>query len=242
MGRFINADDLSLIGSQAVCCSNSYNYCHNNVVNYIDPTGYYEGVLSGNTFGLILNELSNALAYIMASIAASIAGLKTAIRTAWMPLVCLAAATIAVVGIVCVFNIVKNLTAKAEQVKAKVRERANSQKGKNPHLNDNIVYVILSNKDNDVVYVGITKNYSARNYYHQLRPGAKFPIASYTMVPIAWGLSRIQARTMEQTIITAFTLKNLRNIINSINEKKWRGFTDSFEKMLNLILSWADPE
>lgn len=62
------------------------------------------------------------------------------------------------------------------------------------------------------------------------------------MMPIATGLSKSQARALEQTIITAYTLDTLKNIINSISPKKWSNFTSEFDQMTTLIQSWIDPQ
>lgn len=62
------------------------------------------------------------------------------------------------------------------------------------------------------------------------------------MMPIATNLSKAQARAMEQTIITAYTLDTLKNMINSISPKKWNNFKTEFDQMTTLIKSWIDPE
>lgn len=62
------------------------------------------------------------------------------------------------------------------------------------------------------------------------------------MFPLKTGLSRAEARAMEQTLISAYTLDTLKNMINSISPKKWSNFKNEFEQMNTLILSWLDPE
>lgn len=62
------------------------------------------------------------------------------------------------------------------------------------------------------------------------------------MMPISTGLSKAQARVMEQTIITAYTLDSLNNVINSISPKKWNNFITEFNQISTLIQSWIDPE
>jgi hypothetical protein len=62
------------------------------------------------------------------------------------------------------------------------------------------------------------------------------------MMPIATGLSKNEARTMEQTIITAYTFDTLQNLINSISPKKWSTFKSEFEQMSTLMQSWIDEE
>lgn len=47
----------------------------------------------------------------------------------------------------------------------------------------------------------------------------KFPSNKYDMYAVATGLSLAQARAMEQTIITAYGIDTLKNMINSISPK-----------------------
>ena len=56
------------------------------------------------------------------------------------------------------------------------------------------------------------------------------------------GLSLAQARALEQTIITAYGLDTLKNMINSISPKKWENFKTEFNQMKTLIESFYDPE
>lgn len=62
------------------------------------------------------------------------------------------------------------------------------------------------------------------------------------MIPVATGLSLEHARALEQTLITAFGIDSLINMINSISPAKWRHFTKEFSRMQSLILSYWDPE
>jgi hypothetical protein len=62
------------------------------------------------------------------------------------------------------------------------------------------------------------------------------------MDPIATGLTKDEARALEQTLITAYTLDALDNAINSIAEAKWGNFADQMERVENLISSTYDGE
>ena len=163
---------------------------------------------------------------------------KAAIATSWFIPVCIAAAAIAIFGIVYVVNRVVALMASATQTVSAVKSKASSG-GINPNeLSNYTVYIIVIDKSNDVVYVGITKRYSSRKNQHAKR----FPKSKYTMMPIATGLTKNEARAMEQTIITAYTLDTLINMINSISPKKWSKFKSEFEQMSTLMQSWIDQE
>ena len=234
LGRFINADEY--IDSRCSTGYNLFSYCWNNPVNLTDYTGQYVATLVLSSS--LTYSLSNALAGMMTGITASIAGIKAAIASSWLIPVCVAATAIAVVGIVAVVNRVKSLSYSATRVISAVQTKIKA-KGVNPNsLKSYTVYVIARKGTTDVVYVGMTKNYSSRKTAHSRR----FPSSKYTMMPIATGLSYAQARALEQTLITAYTLDTLKNMINSISPKRWGFFKSEFEQMNLLIQSWLDPE
>jgi hypothetical protein len=62
------------------------------------------------------------------------------------------------------------------------------------------------------------------------------------MYAVATGLSLSQARALEQTIITAYTLDTLHNMINSISPSKWNNFKSEFNQMQTLIASYYEAE
>ena len=237
IGRFINEDESVYIAiSASILGYNLFTYCENDAPNLSDPTGHYAGALVLSK--PILASLGSALPGIMTGISASLASIKAAIATSWFIPVCIAAAAIAIVGIVYVVNRVIALMASATQTVSAVKSKARS-KGIDPNkLRNYTVYVIVKNGTIDVVYVGITKRYSSRKSQHKNR----FPTSKFTMMPIATGLTKNEARAMEQTIITAYTLDTLVNMINSISPKKWSTFKSEFEQMSTLMQSWIDQE
>lgn len=85
----------------------------------------------------------------------------------------------------------------------------------------------------------MTKNFSSRKNAHNK---GKFPKRKFDMIPIVTGLSRADARALEQALITAFTLQALENMINSIAMKNWGKFTDSFGRVTTLISNNFDGE
>ena len=44
------------------------------------------------------------------------------------------------------------------------------------------------------------------------------------------------------SIINAYTLDSLKNLINSISPAKWNTFKSEAQQLITLIESWADPE
>ena len=103
------------------------------------------------------------------------------------------------------------------------------------NLRDNSVYVMIDRNTQAVWYVGLTRNYSSRQNTHQNGKNAVFPSATYTMIPVATGMTRNEARALEQSLITAYTLESLGNMINSISPSKWSNFTYEFERAGSLI-------
>jgi hypothetical protein len=55
------------------------------------------------------------------------------------------------------------------------------------------------------------------------------------LIPVATGMTLDESRTLEQTLITAYTLDALNNSINSIAEGKWGNFVYEFNRANRLI-------
>ena len=236
--RFINADEPVYIGasSSATPICNSFAYCINNPINSLDITGHYTGtlVLSATYISL----LSKALSGLIASIMSSITAIKAAVATSWIPAVCIAAAAVAVAGITYAVIKVNHLSKSASKTISAVKSKIKDSGEDSLKLKSYTVYVITKKGTTDVVYVGITKRYNTRKSQHKKR----FPTNKYTMMPIATNLTKSQARALEQTLITAYGIDTLKNMINSISPKKWNNFKSEFSQMQTLIQSWKDPE
>ena len=236
--RFINADEPVYLGAGITTssCCNLISYCSNNPINFVDLTGHYVSSLSLSAY--YISVLSNVLSGMITSISTSITAVKAAMLSSWLPAICIAATAVAIVGITYIVKKVSYLMASAAATISAVKSRVKSG-GVNPNkLSNYTVYVIVRKDTVDVVYVGITKRYTSRKSAHSKR----FPKNKYTMLPIATGLTKSQARAMEQTIITAYGIDTLKNLINSISPKKWNNFKLEFEQMQFLIQSWKDPE
>ena len=189
----------------------------------------------------IIQMLSSALYGIMTGISTSIASIKTAIATSWLPVIAIAAVAVAIGGIIYTVKKVKAISSSATQTISKVKAMVKNGGINKNYLRGYTVYVIYRKGTTDVEYVGITKNYNARYSAH--RRGKKFNhFDTYIMIPIATGLTKPQARALEQTLITAYGFDTLKNLINSISPKKWATFKREFNQMKNLIAAWKDPE
>ncbi len=235
--RFISPDEPVLVGATGGIYSyNLYLYCENDPVNNSDPAGCYTDALMLPNYLIV--SLSGAMSGLIAGITASMTSLKAAITTSWLPIVCVAAAAVAIVGIVYTVNKVVDLSSSAQRTISKVVAKVQAGGLDERKLRDNTVYVIVRNGTSDVIYVGRTNNFSARRNAHKKR----FPTNKYTMLAIASNLTLSQARALEQTIITAYGIDTLKNMINSISPKKWSQFKSEFEQMQTLIESVFDPE
>ncbi len=248
VGRFLNADDATLLSvSRSVIDLNLFVYCDNNPINRLDVNGYNSMVLPDSykyielLCGIVsaaIEGLSLALPKIMSGILTSIASIKTALTTSWFVPLCIAATAVAIVGIVYVVKTASALYATAEQVISKVKSQIKSG-GINEKTGGYSVYVITKKKSEDVVYVGMTNCVARRRSQHQSK---RFPKNKYDFYVVATDLSKESARALEQTLITAYSLDTLANMINSISPKKWGTFENEFDQMMKLIESWIDPE
>lgn len=236
--RFINADSVSVIGlTGTIVGYNIFIYCDNNSVNFIDSEGYqFDALVIPYS---VIDELVKALPAIMASITASVAGIKTAVVSSWFVPVCVVGVAIAIVGIVILINELVEIVDDAARTVSAVKTAIESGGVDPKQLSAYSVYVIISLNPKEVVYVGMTRSYESRKSQHER---TRFPISHYKMIPVATGLTREEARALEQTLITAYTLDALQNMINSISPKKWDNFIEQFERMQLLIESWYDLE
>ena len=72
---------------------NWYTYCKNNPIRYCDPTGNYAEALQWAP------SLAEALPWLVGGVTAGLAGIKTAIATAWMPVIAIPGVIVAVAAI-----------------------------------------------------------------------------------------------------------------------------------------------
>ena len=243
VGRFLNADDTNYLGiSGTVIGWNLFSYCYNDPINYTDRFGYSSLVGELQLPPDFLNILGAALNGIMASVLGSISSIKAAIASSWFVPLCIVATLIAVAGISYVIYKTVKMYAMAMETLRIVNQTVRVNGINEDKLSGYSVYLIYKNSDKTIYYVGMTKNFANRKYKHQKSSGCRYPISTYTMIAVKTNLSRAEARVLEQTLLTAFTLEALNNVINSISPKKWKYFKNEFARMQALISSWFDPE
>ena len=243
VGRFLNADDTNYLGiSGTVIGWNLFSYCYNDPINYTDRFGYSSLVGELQLPPDFLNILGAALNGIMASVLGSISSIKAAIASSWFVPLCIVATLTAVAGISYVIYKTVKMYAMAMETLRIVNQTVRVNGINEDKLSGYSVYLIYKNSDKTIYYVGMTKNFANRKYKHQKSSGCRYPISTYTMIAVKTNLSRAEARVLEQTLLTAFTLEALNNVINSISPKKWKYFKNEFARMQALISSWFDPE
>jgi RHS repeat-associated protein len=241
-GRFIQQDSYPFFGEiEEPLTRNLYLYGNGNPLKNTDP--------SGNNATLALNTISTlakALPWLIGGISTGLASVKAAIATSSIPVIAIAAVTVAVVSIVLVVNEAKKLEIEASKVRAWVDAQVKEGGVDEDNLRNHTVYVIINKDTKKVEYVGRTINYSNRQYKHQVWKDPKygyaprFPERKFTMMPIKTNMSLEDARALEQALITAFTLDTLKNTINSISPTKWEDFKYEFERVNNLTSSYFD--
>ncbi len=92
---------------------------------------------------------------------------------------------------------------------------------------DNSVYKLVDSAG-QTRYVGITNNTERREKEHKNNPNHP-ERAGYRMDVIATGLTRYEARAVEQTVIAAFTLEKLDNARNEIAKGNLPKFRSEME-------------
>ena len=135
-------------------------------------------------------------------------------------------------AVVLVATVATNVEDTATKVQEKVLAIPNIRTPR-----DQSVYMLVDSSDGNVKYIGRTNDPARRMYEHQndiLHPERE----GYGMIVVATGLSRTEARTMEQTLISAFTLSYLDNARREIsygNLHKFQNYMSSISQILGGI-------
>ena len=124
----------------------------------------------------------------------------------------------------------------AELVKSYVTAQVKSQ---NERMNtrDNTVYVMVDS-NNKVTYVGRTNDYNRRRNEHKV----KYPDNGYQMIPVMTGLTKNEARGMEQTLVSSYTLDALNNARREISTLKVDKFAEETKRALGIMGSIPQNE
>lgn len=217
-GRFINSDNY-LVQTQSLLCHNAFCYCTNSPVSLFDPDG------------------TMALSAVAAE--AFIAGMGIAVAPVLTAIIGLTVVIGLGIGIgAAMATLIKTVEATAEAVRihhdtaAHIIESIEKIKIEEDQTYDNSIYV-LKDKENNVHYVGITNEVGRRAAEHKrdkIHPGR----SNYDMVVIATGLSKEEARTGEQVLISAYTLEALDNARREIAVRNIHKFLNEIHRIAEL--------
>ena len=208
-----------------------YSYCGNNPTNMIDPTGHF--VIAIPLVVGAVTALLKAVGVVAAGYATYELGKKVvdniniqdwtteyAPQPGYRPEESDATATGA-------GKIVGKIAA-AATVAAIEGARSNDKTNNNDK--HNTVYVIKDRTTKEVKYVGRTTNETAREYYHTKIDSEKYT-SKYLgdiFYPVAQGLSKAEARGLEQKLIDQYWGPMLGNKINGISPNN-----PNYEKYMN---------
>ena len=223
IGKHIYAPNIYAISQD----SNRYVYCINNPVVLVDSTGKNVEALHW------IPALADAIPVVIGCITTAVATIKAAIATSWFVPLAIASATAAVVTIG--YVVYKAVTYMVEALQAMQWVDSVIAEGGVEDLRGTTVYVMQKKEDQKAWYVGITNNYDRRKYEHQKKTTGKYPEKDYNMIPVATSLTRQEARAMEQSLISAYTMEALDNQMNSIAKARWGEFVEEFKRAENLM-------
>ena len=105
---------------------------------------------------------------------------------------------------------------------------------------DNSVYKLVDSAG-QTRYVGITNNTERRRKEHKNNPNHP-ERAGYRMDVIATGLTRYEARAVEQTVIAAFTLEKLDNARNEIAKGNLPKFRSEMGAVVEIFQGFNEDE
>jgi hypothetical protein len=204
-----------------------YNYCNNDPVDHIDPTG--NAALAASLYGT------------MVALKGSFIAIKTSMfsfSALWWNIFVIAAIVVGIVLLVIL------LFAAAEKTRVYVESRLNA-KFSDPKLGPgHVVYVLtdkLEPKIENVFYVGRTIHYSARMTMHR---SVKKQAGNFVIFE---GLHKIEARLAEQALISMFTLEMLSglaggNKIRGIAKKNIKQVFNQLKNTTRIYLNIPENE
>ena len=104
---------------------------------------------------------------------------------------------------------------------------------------DQSVYIMRDKTTNNVAYVGRTNNPARRQYEHDRDPKKK------NLEPLEvkfTGLTIVEARVMEQVLISAYTLESLENARREIAVGNVKGFAGKINNIISIFGGAVEDE
>jgi len=229
--RFINADgEISGIGGD-FRGYNLYSYCMNNPVMLSDPNGNWPKLSTILTVVAVVAVVVAVAAVVVVTAGAAAPALAVAGGGIMGGMSAGAIATATTVGMVAAGTAIVAGTA------AVVASKVENSNYRGP-TRDQTVYKLVQPGSSTPEYVGRTNDPARRAGEHAKSPGK----AGLEMVPIATGLTKMEARAMEQVVISAYTLNNLSNARREIAVGNVGGFAGNMNNTIKLFGGLAEDE
>ncbi|MBQ7551651.1 MAG: GIY-YIG nuclease family protein, partial [Bacteroidales bacterium] len=229
IGKFLNADShIAGVGGN-IKGYNLFAYCFNNPVNMSDTTGKWPS-WSQVCFAVTVTALTVAAA---AAVVATAGAAAPALALAGGGIISASAAATATS--VATAALVTAGVAMAATIVTDAVENSNYQ----GPIRDQSVYVMRDKTTNEVQYVGRTNNPGRRQSEHAKDPKK----ANLQPLEVKFsGLTKHEARAIEQMLISAYSLDNLSNARREISVGNVGGFAGKIGKIINLFGSVAEDE
>ena len=229
IGRFINADSYIAGVGGNIRGYNLFSYCFNNPVNMGDPTGNWPSLSQIFTVVAVAAVVVAAVAATVATCGAAAPALAAVGGGIISAGAVASAATVATGALI---------TAGAAATAAIVTTVVENTSYRGPTRNQS-VYVMRDKTTGDVQYVGRTNNPIRRQSEHAKDPKK----ANLQPLEVKFsGLTKVEARAMEQILISAYSLDNLINARREIATGNVGGFAGKIGNIISIFGGAVEDE
>ena len=229
VGRFLNADGyISGVGDD-IRGYNLYSYCFNNPINMSDLSGHWPS-LSQIFAGIAVVAVAvAAVAVVVATAGAATPVLAAAGGAAVSSAAATTAATVATGAM-----IIGGVSATAAAVTSVVENTNYSGPAR-----DQSVYVMRDKTTDEVKYVGRTNDPARRQGEHSRDPKK----ANLQPLEVKFtGLTEVEARAVEQLLISSYALGNLANARREIASGNVKGFAGKIGNIISIFGGTVEDE